>query len=89
MSKMFVDNDYADEFFYEWMDYVLKHFKRENRDAFVNGSDIMRLVRENYNIKPLDPRRTGMLLRELFGDPISVKVNGKAAKIYLVAINKH
>lgn len=86
-KKSELSEENPDDFFYEHMDLVLKYFKREDRDSFITHAQIMRSIQERESIKPLDPRRSGMLLRELFGDPIRVKINGKITSVYYVSLN--
>lgn len=77
----------SDDYFYERMDLVLKHFDSKQCDSFLTTSQIMKTVQAREEVKPLDPRRTGMLLRELFGDPITTIIKGRKQQVYHVKPN--
>lgn len=76
----------TDDFFYQWMDLVLKHFHTKECDCFVTTSQIIKTVVDKEQVNPLDTRRTGMILRELFGESIQTSINGKKQQVYHVKI---
>ncbi|MCZ4244939.1 hypothetical protein [Pedobacter punctiformis] len=90
--KKILDNfsreiDRDDDYFYERMDLVLKHFDRKQCDSFLTTSQIMEKVQRVERVKPLDPIRTGMLLTELFGEPVTTIIKGRKQKVYHVKPN--